>query len=78
VKHGMTRDWNRIKAAEMKYLRSVKGCTRVDQVRNEDTQKELGIFSNYENNSETNGKYICKEWYRLAFHFKPINIVSGR
>jgi hypothetical protein len=25
------RDWNRIQAAEMKYLRTVKGCTRLDQ-----------------------------------------------
>jgi hypothetical protein len=32
------RDWNRIQAAEMKYLRTVKGCTRLDQIRN-----ELGI-----------------------------------
>jgi hypothetical protein len=23
---------------------------------------------------ETNGKHICKEWNRLAFHFKPIHI----
>jgi hypothetical protein len=29
------RDWNRIKAAEMKYLRTVIGCTRLDQIRNE-------------------------------------------
>jgi hypothetical protein len=32
------RDWNRIKAAEMKYLRTVKGCIRLDQIRNEDTR----------------------------------------
>jgi hypothetical protein len=25
------RDWNRIQAAEMKYLRTIKGCTRLDQ-----------------------------------------------
>jgi hypothetical protein len=30
------RDWNRIEDAEMKYLRTVKGCTKLDQVRNED------------------------------------------
>jgi hypothetical protein len=28
------RDWNRIQAAEMKYLRTVKGCTGLDQIRN--------------------------------------------
>jgi hypothetical protein len=37
------RDWNRIQAAETKYLRTVKGCTRLDQVRNEDIRNELGI-----------------------------------
>jgi hypothetical protein len=28
------RDWNRIQAAEMKYLRTVKGCSKLDQLRN--------------------------------------------
>jgi hypothetical protein len=37
------RDWNRIQAAEMKYLRTIKGCTRLDQIRNEDIRNELGI-----------------------------------
>jgi hypothetical protein len=37
------REWNRIQAAEMKYLRTVKGCTRLDQIRNEDIRNELGI-----------------------------------
>jgi hypothetical protein len=37
------RDWNRIQAAEMKYLRTVKVCTRSDQIRNEDIRNELGI-----------------------------------
>jgi hypothetical protein len=27
----------------MKYLRTVKGCTRLDQIRNEDIRDELGI-----------------------------------
>jgi hypothetical protein len=35
-------DWNRIQAAEMKYLRTVKSCTEIDQLRNEDIQNELG------------------------------------
>jgi hypothetical protein len=34
-------DWNRIQVAEMKYLRTVKGCTKIDQLRNEDIQNEL-------------------------------------
>jgi hypothetical protein len=29
--------------AEMKYLRTIKGCTRLDQIRNEDIRNELGI-----------------------------------
>jgi hypothetical protein len=37
------RDWNRIQAAEMKYLRTVKGCASLDQIRNEDIRNELGI-----------------------------------
>jgi hypothetical protein len=37
------RVWNRIQAAEMKYLRTVKGCTRLDQIRYEDIRNELGI-----------------------------------
>jgi hypothetical protein len=39
------RDWNRIQEAEMKYLRTLKGCTRLDQMRNEDMRNELGISS---------------------------------
>jgi hypothetical protein len=37
------RDWNMIQAAEIKYLRTVKGCTRLDHIRNEDIRNELGI-----------------------------------
>jgi hypothetical protein len=29
--------------AEMKYLRTIKGCTRLDQRRNADIRNELGI-----------------------------------
>jgi hypothetical protein len=38
------RDWNIIQAVEMKYLRTVKGCTRLDQIRNGGIRNELGIF----------------------------------
>jgi hypothetical protein len=37
------RDWNRIQAAEMRYLIGVKGCPRLDQIRKEDIRNELGI-----------------------------------
>jgi hypothetical protein len=58
-------------------LRTVKGCTRTDQLRNEDTRNELGVFLFVETlqNIKTNGKSICKGWNTLAFHFKPINIL---
>jgi hypothetical protein len=39
------RDTQRVQAAEMRFLRSVKGCTRLDKIRNEDVRKELGVFS---------------------------------
>jgi hypothetical protein len=29
----------------MRFLRSVKGCTRLDKIGNEDKRKELGVFS---------------------------------
>jgi hypothetical protein len=39
------RDIQKPQAAEMRFLRSVKGCTRPDKIRNEDVRKELGLFS---------------------------------
>jgi hypothetical protein len=39
------RDAQTLQAAEMRFLRSVKGCTRLDKIRNEDIRKELGMFS---------------------------------
>jgi hypothetical protein len=35
-------DWNRIQAAEIKYLKTVKDCTKIYQLRNEDIRNELG------------------------------------
>jgi hypothetical protein len=40
------RDWNRIQEAEMKYLRNVKDCTKIGQLRN--VRNELGIPPLYE------------------------------
>ena len=37
------RDMTRVEAAEMRFLRSVKGYTRLDKVRNEVIRKELEI-----------------------------------
>jgi hypothetical protein len=51
------RDWNRIQAAEMKYLRTIKGCTRLDQIRNEDVRNELGISPLSEKVTEYKNKW---------------------
>jgi hypothetical protein len=34
------RDMHKLQAAEMRSLRSVKGCTRLDKIRNEDIRKK--------------------------------------
>ena len=39
-----SKDLSRIQAAEMKFLRSVKGCTILDKVRNENIRRELKFF----------------------------------
>jgi hypothetical protein len=39
------RDMRKLQAAKMRFLRSVKGCTRLDKIRNEDIRNELGVFS---------------------------------
>lgn len=36
---------SQIQSAEMKFLRRVKGCTRLDHIRNDDIRAELDIFS---------------------------------
>ena len=39
-----SKDMSRIQAAEMKFLRSIKSCTILDKIRNEDIPRELKIF----------------------------------
>jgi hypothetical protein len=39
------RDKSRIQASEMRFLRSVKGCTREDKIRNEEIREELRIYN---------------------------------
>jgi hypothetical protein len=36
---------SRIQSAEMKFLRSVKGCTRMDHTRNEEIRTELEMYA---------------------------------
>jgi hypothetical protein len=43
INPGVWRDWNRIQGAEVKYLITIKWCTRLDQIRNEDIRNELDI-----------------------------------
>ncbi|XP_075232209.1 uncharacterized protein LOC142330650 [Lycorma delicatula] len=37
-------DESRIQAAEMRFLRAVKGCTRVDRIRNEEIRRQLSVM----------------------------------
>jgi hypothetical protein len=37
--------WQKLQTAEMRFLRSVKGCIRLDEIKNECIRKELGVFS---------------------------------
>jgi hypothetical protein len=39
------KDMQKLKTAEMRFLRSVKGCIRLDKIRNEDVRKIRGVFS---------------------------------
>jgi hypothetical protein len=72
------RDWNRIQAAEMKHLRTVKGSTRLDQIRNEDIGNELGISPSSEKITEYRNKWKAHlqrmEHTRIplqAYKYKP-------
>jgi hypothetical protein len=39
------KDITRIQSEEMKFLRSVKGCTRMDNIRNEEIRTELEMYA---------------------------------
>lgn len=38
-------DRSKIQAAEMRFLRRVKGCTRLDRIRNDDVRNALNIYN---------------------------------
>jgi hypothetical protein len=59
----------------MKYLRTVKGCTRLDQIRNEDTRNELGISPLSETIIEYRNKWKAHlQRMKHTFHYRHINI----
>jgi hypothetical protein len=47
------KDTDKIQAAEMRFVRRVKGCTRADRIRNVEIRAELNIY-NINNRSEEN------------------------
>jgi hypothetical protein len=62
----------------MKYLRTVKGCTRLDQIRNEDIRNELGISPLGEKIIEYRNKWKARlqrlEYTRIplqAYKYQP-------
>jgi hypothetical protein len=44
----------------MKYLRTVKGCTRLDQMRNKNIRNELDIYPLSEKNIEYRNKWKAR------------------
>jgi dihydroorotate dehydrogenase len=60
----------------MKYLRTVKGFTRVDQIRNKDIRYELGISPLSEKITEYRNKWkaYLQRMEHTAFHYRQINI----
>lgn len=51
------RDKSKLQAAEMRFLRRVKGCTRRDLIRNEDIRKELNIYNINDKVEDYKGKW---------------------
>jgi len=57
------RGTTRLEAAEMRFIRSVKGYTRLDKIRSEVIRKELGISGIQDVRSKhKTGSTILKEW----------------
>jgi hypothetical protein len=47
VRHGypQKREESKIQSSEMLFLRSVKGCFRIDRIKKDDMQQELNILN---------------------------------
>jgi hypothetical protein len=55
------KDWNIIQATEMKYRRTVKGCTRADLGRNNlDNFLSYETIAEYRDKWKIGGKYILE------------------
>ena len=52
------RDMTRLEAAEMRFLRSDKGCTRLDKIRSEVIRKELEISGKQDMRSKHKQNWI--------------------
>jgi hypothetical protein len=62
--------------AEIKYLRTVKRCTRLDQIRNEYIRNELGISPLSEKIIEYRNKWKAhlQRMEHTRIHYRHINI----
>jgi len=68
----MTQDMTRLEAAEMRFLRSVKGYTRLDKIRSKVIRKELEISGIQDVRSKhKTGSTILKEWTTPDFRNTP-------
>jgi len=64
------RDMTRLEAAEMRFLRSVKGYTRLDKIRSEVISKELEI-SGIQGGSNMTGTDLCVNKPHCAAAVRP-------
>jgi hypothetical protein len=66
-------DMTCLEAAEMRFIRSVKGYTRLDKIRSEDIRKELEIsrIQDVRAKYKQNGSTILKEWTTPDFRNTP-------
>ena len=71
-------DLNKITAAEMKFLRSVKGCTREDRITNTQIRADLEIFAieqkieNYKQNWKDHISRMEQTRYpKQIIHYRP-------
>jgi len=68
-----TGDMTRLEAAEMRFLGSVKGYTRLDKIRSEIIRKELEIsgIQDVRSKHKQTGSTILKEWTTPDFRNTP-------